>query len=47
MSNRQSRARKRALINKALEAKKNEKKNWFTRLRSWFKKKKKPTHRLP
>ncbi|WP_162859985.1 MULTISPECIES: hypothetical protein [Candidatus Fukatsuia] len=47
MSNRQSRARKRALKDKVLEAKRNEKKNWFTRLRSWFKKRKKPTHRLP
>ncbi|MEA9445418.1 hypothetical protein SK355_10280 [Candidatus Fukatsuia symbiotica] len=47
MSNRQSRAKKRELKDKALEAKRNEKKNWLTRLRSWFNKKKKPKHRLP
>ncbi|WP_342221156.1 hypothetical protein [Candidatus Fukatsuia endosymbiont of Tuberolachnus salignus] len=47
MSNRQSRARKRELKDKVLEAKRNEKKNWFNRLRSWFKTKKKPKHRLP
>ncbi|MEA9445385.1 hypothetical protein SK355_09105 [Candidatus Fukatsuia symbiotica] len=47
MSNRQSRARKKELKNKLLEAKRNENKNWFNRLRSWFKKRKKPARRLP
>ncbi|MEA9445720.1 hypothetical protein SK355_11030 [Candidatus Fukatsuia symbiotica] len=47
MSNRQSRARKRELKNKLLEAKRNENKNWFNRLRSWFKNKKKIERRLP